>query len=257
MWRYQTYPAGHPLHVNPHRLSGDWPGNHKYIVLSVGFDDAVFSSIYRQLPSLARYIVDVRDLLKPPPKGQRVKGKFPLRGVRDQVENRPEFEYCRRACQAVLEQHGIVIVACSSGHHRAPTIAHCLEGASYTLHVTIRGLPEMVVIKLLHTVVDIPLDLQKCMYEWIMSCPNAWRLAWQWSATAADDVPYPGPNAAIALWSNLGGPGGEYTHVTMLSADGEPCDVPVSYLLPRCLVDAACCSGRRVLTILCAIVITY
>ena len=113
----------------------------EYFVVSMGLETWLYHDLLKEIHNLREVVVDVRDKIKAPPKGSRIKGaRYPDARVVAQIIIHEDFPLVVSNCEKVLEDRGIVVVGCKSGIRKAPTIAAAVERKSfnaYTVHCSL------------------------------------------------------------------------------------------------------------------------
>ena len=117
----------------PREKNGSW-----YIALSIGYRCELYRQLKAIFPDFDEIVVNVKEIIDAPPRGQRKHGWFPTREVIASVESSAGFKHAVEKCKAMLCITGIVVVACNGGHHRAPTVASHLE-CDYVVHCVIQN----------------------------------------------------------------------------------------------------------------------
>ena len=100
---------------------------HAGVVISLGRNTPLYRYIRDNLPEAQVLIVDVAHMIDPPPRPERHKGVFPEDVIVSQVRGARGFDKAVQCCESVLAKHGIVLVMCKGGNHRAPTVADSMK----------------------------------------------------------------------------------------------------------------------------------
>ena len=90
-------------------------------------------------PNFEEIVVNVAEMIRAPPRDQRIRAWFPDPQITNQVKFSRGFSRAVKRCEAMLRNKGIVVVACKGGHHRAPTVASHLR-CDYVVHCVIHYL---------------------------------------------------------------------------------------------------------------------
>ena len=159
------------------------------VIVSAGADSHRFAHLLALLPEAWDAVVDVRWWLHAPPKGRRRHAVYPDLEVMKQVRATPGFTQCSIDSEKVLREKGVVVVVCTGGNHRAPTVAATLSSARrHVVHLTLdRVSVEDVAVLIGSCIGDGRLSSQLCDsarckmhigWEWCWTCSGAlWSFA--------------------------------------------------------------------------------
>ena len=114
--------------------------NHGGVVVSLGWNTGLYQYICENIPEARELVVDVSAIIPAPPRCQRDRNAyFPDDSVVSQVRGSRWYGEAVDCCNSVLRKHGIVLVACKGGNHRAPTVADGMKHQSrFIVHATLR-----------------------------------------------------------------------------------------------------------------------
>ena len=114
--------------------------DHGGVVISLGWNTELFEYICVNIPEAQELVVDVSAIISAPPRCRRERNAFfPDDSVVSQVRGARGFDEAVECCECVLRRHGIVLVMCKGGNHRAPTVADSMKrGYRFIFHATLR-----------------------------------------------------------------------------------------------------------------------
>jgi hypothetical protein len=114
--------------------------DHGGVVISLGWNTELFQYICDNIPEAHVLVVDVSAIIAAPPRCRRNRNAFfPDDSVVSQVRGSTRFDEAVGRCECVLRRHGIVLVTCKGGNHRAPTVADSMKrGSRFIVHATLR-----------------------------------------------------------------------------------------------------------------------
>ena len=216
---------------------------HGGAVISLGWDTDVYRWLLAEIPEVVQLTLDVTRFLPAPPRAERIRGTFPDNGVICQVREQEGFSACVSACHEVLASHGIVLVMCKGGRHRAPTVAHEMsQKGRYVVHATLRwpSISPAHVACLIHACVRC--RSRDTFYNMLLTMPNQ-RLCVGWSPGNPDtrethtEVPYVKHGARVQVLE-----ADETDCVVRVAPTEYTCKLPLTWLLP----ESVCQSYVRV-----------
>ena len=136
IFRQSCFGADHILANMPFRFG--------FMLLSIGIETDLYRDLRRLVPEIVDIPVDIRRFIRSPPIYARIQARFPDERLKQQVKDHWGFMAAVHECNKVLWDEGIVVVACKSGVHRAPTVAEYVQEYAempYVVHCNVHAIP--------------------------------------------------------------------------------------------------------------------